>query len=76
MYGGFWDLGYGGVIVDQPSVGDEIWTFSVGRVLGPAVDWPSVGDVASCEFSVVGACNWPTAFDAVDLLITCDSDIF
>ena len=67
MYGGFWDLGYGGVIVDQPSV---------GRVLGPAVDWPSMGDVASCEFSVVGACNWPTAFDAVDLLITCDSDIF
>ena len=75
VYGGFWDLGYGGVIVDQPSVGDEIWTFSVGRVLGPAVDWPSVGEVV-VSLSVVGARNWPTAFEAVDLLITCDSDIF
>lgn len=48
------DFGYGGVIVDQPSVGDEIWTFSVGGVLGPVVGWPSVGDVV-VSLSVVGA---------------------
>ena len=69
------DFGYGGVIVDQPFVGDEISTFSVGGVLGPVVDWPSVGDVV-VSLSVVGAYNWPSACDAVDWLITGDSNTF
>lgn len=69
------DFGYGGVIVDQPSVRDEVRAFSVGGVLGPAVDWPSVGDVL-VSLSVVGAYNWPTACDAVDWLITGDSNTF